>query len=467
MSLINKRNLTLMTTMAIMAVVLLAALAFWLGSSSVNAQSSPDPNRPSRPDVLQITTEQGSNTVFISWKAVYGAEDYKIQWREAVQGSQLNRGIQVDSPGAYIVVSDYGKWVVRVVACNGGRCSLPRSGRFQTVPEGWVPTPEPDPIPGDVTGLDITTSLNSRNLIVNWDSVEFANEYTLEWWISNHEIDPDNNTKTTDAFANIDVSSYDHWDVSVKACNDSGCGRATIQTVSVETDSRPPDINTGSDAYRFFNDFARAPRGFVLSRNFEGIFSDPDGDALTYSLEITGVPDEVALDADIHGLRVWYQYTGEEHWYDIEPIMNDPLISTVYVTATDPYGLSATIEGWYYTHWGAHWYVHQLPTGDVPEIPTVAPGTPSSLTITDRTENLTVLADWADVDWTSVYKVKWRLVGGEFETDNTVRTVYSNQIITFSEAGEWEVQVESCNSVGCSSIVSATHTVTESESESE
>ena len=132
--------------------------------------------------------------------------------------------------------------------------------------------------------------------------------------------------------------------------------------------NRAPVVNEQGKRYHEFTGMNNAPRGILVSKPFHGVFTDPDGDELTYTVS---VPDQhrqlveelvVTLDRDYRasggsrkpmGLydRVWFRLEGEADWKAVRPALPYPLITTATLTATDPEGLSASVRGDFRTHW--------------------------------------------------------------------------------------------------------------------
>ena len=134
--------------------------------------------------------------------------------------------------------------------------------------------------------------------------------------------------------------------------------------------NQAPLINTQASNHDLFAGRQHAPQGFWVSKPFHGIFSDPDGDELTYTASVTGGDRQlvetlsVTLDAELRRTRDLWQPVGtfdrvffrahpEENaaWKTVSPALPDPLITTVTLTATDPDGLSASVDGLFVTDW--------------------------------------------------------------------------------------------------------------------
>ncbi len=132
--------------------------------------------------------------------------------------------------------------------------------------------------------------------------------------------------------------------------------------------NQAPTVEEGSQHYASFTASGNAPRGTLVSKQIHGIFSDPDGDDLTYTVTLgddgqAGLVDllHVTTEADLAAipahrreilLRVWFRADAEADWDAMDPAVPDPVAIPVTLTATDPGGLSASVEGVFQTHWG-------------------------------------------------------------------------------------------------------------------
>ena len=132
--------------------------------------------------------------------------------------------------------------------------------------------------------------------------------------------------------------------------------------------NRAPAVNTDAENYDRFTGDNNAPRGVLVSKPFYQVFTDPDGDELTYSVAITAGDSSlveelvVTLDKDFQpdtrgwppiGTydRVFFQAEGESDWKAITPPLPHRPVVTVTLTATDPDGLSASVNGDFVLHW--------------------------------------------------------------------------------------------------------------------
>ncbi|MDE2752272.1 MAG: SwmB domain-containing protein [Gemmatimonadota bacterium] len=133
--------------------------------------------------------------------------------------------------------------------------------------------------------------------------------------------------------------------------------------------NRAPVLNTATRNHERFVAEQNAPRGFLVSKSFAGLFSDPDGDQLTYAVSITGGRAQLAEDVTIGSwgrsdviaaksphpreatMRVFLEVDAEDDWDALEPPLPERPVITVTLTATDPGGLSASVQGDFLIIW--------------------------------------------------------------------------------------------------------------------
>ena len=120
-------------------------------------------------------------------------------------------------------------------------------------------------------------------------------------------------------------------------------------------------VDTKAAKYADFVRTRNGARGVSVWKMFQGIFSDPDGDELTYTASVPA--DQLHL---VDGLSIHFDVTvsggeladflaitvdGDDDWKAASPALADPLVVTATLTATDPEGLSASLSGDFLVNW--------------------------------------------------------------------------------------------------------------------
>lgn len=95
---------------------------------------------PPRPSGLSVRDTPGSTAVNVNWDDTPGSDEYLVRYRRS--------GSSVLSDGAYpaesrlqLTVPSYGRWVVRVQACNQAGCGKPTARAFSTAAAETPPQP--------------------------------------------------------------------------------------------------------------------------------------------------------------------------------------------------------------------------------------------------------------------------------------------------------------------------------------
>ena len=151
---------------------------------------------------------------------VDGADDYLVQWRRHGPGQALNAGVRPTSSSTQITVAGYGRWVVRVQACNTAGC-----GRASAVAFTAEAPPEPPGVPAD---FEINAADGSFDVEASWDDTETATTYKLTWRqaatagkSARNSGLPGDSLET--ALATATVAGSGQWLFSLTACNKGDC----------------------------------------------------------------------------------------------------------------------------------------------------------------------------------------------------------------------------------------------------
>ncbi len=143
-------------------------------------------------------------------------------------------------------------------------------------------------------------------------------------------------------------------------------GESASASLTVEWTETPPNhaptVNRWAEWQ--FAGKVNAPRGFMITKTFTGMFSDPDGDALSYSASVPDDQRPLVESLGVHlratasnGELVDFLFIivdAEADWKAVSPALADPLTFPVTLTATDPGGLSASVTGDFFTDWASH-----------------------------------------------------------------------------------------------------------------
>ena len=128
-------------------------------------------------------------------------------------------------------------------------------------------------------------------------------------------------------------------------------------------------VDTEGENYAQFVRDINAPSGVLVSKPLYQVFSDPDGDKLTYAATITSGNSHLVEELDLRlpddpnrpkitsvGIfpRLFLTAGDDADWKAISPALADPARVTVRVTVTDTSGLSASVEGDYLVQWDSY-----------------------------------------------------------------------------------------------------------------
>ena len=373
---------------------------------------SPASEPPPRPTGLRAAAQPDTRDIPVSWNNVPEATFYRLRWRRSE--GRFEPGNQVDTAATRTTIrtSERGQWVLRLEACNYAGCSR---GISEMVTNTEVDAMTPwdfvvSGAPGDL------------NLAATWKAAADATSYILRWRLVGDGFVPANQVVVTTTEATFGVSGTGEWVVRLEACNDGECGTVIAARVQVEPDpeaNRRPVVDEQADEYEPFVGKGNAPQGTLVSKRFDGIFSDPGGDPLTYTVSVaddrTQLVESVYVQEELQ--RVFIRMDADGDWGAIAPALPDPVETTVTHTATDPDGLSASISGDFRTYW------------DIPAQPT-------GLRVVSEPEGLDLVARWDGAHGVSAYRASWRRPDGNFDPGNELSVANTSATITVSGYGK-------------------------------
>ena len=272
-------------------------------------EATPEPvvEIPAKPTGLGTGTTAGSLDVSVDWDDVTGADDYRVRWRRHGPGQALNAGVSPTSSNETITVAGYGRWVVRVEACNTAGCSSPAAAGFTV-----EAAPEPPAVPED---FEVANTDGDFEVEATWDDTNGATTYRLTW----RSIDagnslarntglPGDSLDTATAGATATVAGSGAWQFSLTACNTGGCSDPAVKTVEVKAVPKQEgvqgqaatalvsNIGQSSTTDRDLDDFNATAQGFTTGSNTGGYtltsieVSIGDADGGEAAKLVTGIP---------------------------------------------------------------------------------------------------------------------------------------------------------------------------------
>ena len=191
------------------------------------------PPLPAKPTLLVVSQSSADPlNAGVKFDSVEFAAEYKIRWRKAGPGNDLNEGITLPADAgsktvsAQITLDEYDSWIIRVEACNASGCA---GASLKVNVEGTTPS--------SISNFKVKdVSVRSSVAAASWDRVPHATHYEVKWRERRKEFSPEHATNLPSDKTSIEFtlpSAYDVWVVRVRACNVNLCGPAVSQAVAV------------------------------------------------------------------------------------------------------------------------------------------------------------------------------------------------------------------------------------------
>ena len=108
----------------------------------------------------------------VRWDALEGATSYKLRWRQSDGEFTAANAITVSDTSATITVSGYGRWEVRLQACNAHGCGSETSQSADEAPVVRLNLAQ---------AQDVESRVRPRTATATRNPVADAASYTLGW----------------------------------------------------------------------------------------------------------------------------------------------------------------------------------------------------------------------------------------------------------------------------------------------
>ena len=287
----------------------------WSGTDSAGAQDDYEPDPQVIADVWGYAAETDNGY------------DHVLRWVRVLQSFGAIEGMTAAEARGY--------------ADNGWQRWVPVAAELRKLEDGQA---EPDPqVVADVWGYAAET--------------DNGFDHVLRWMRVLHTFGALDDMTAAEAQGYAD-NGWQRW-VPVAA------ELAAMEAAAAAAEpNRAPVVNEHAEWYDLFVGSGNAPRGFLVWKIFSGIFSDPDGDDLTYTASVSddqsGLVEDISTRLGVpsnHGDELDYLFfmaDADGDWKAVSPALPDPLTITVTLTATDSGGLSASMTGEFLVDWDSY-----------------------------------------------------------------------------------------------------------------
>ena len=309
--------------------------------------------------------------------------------------------------------------------------------------------------PAKPTGLQVSTQSGSLAVSVDWDDVADADSYWVRWRSVDNGEKLNAGVRPSASVTTITVADYGEWVVRVQACSDAGCGKPLSKKFTVEAapeaTPEPTQEPTPEPTSEPVNSVPGRPTGLQVS-------------AQSGALSVSVDWDDVA-DADSYWVRWRSVDNGEKLNAGVRPSASVTTITVadygewvVRVQACSDAGCGKPLSKKFTVKAAPEPTPEPTPepaSGQSGSPQQSVPGQPTGLQTTTEAGSLDVSMDWDDVADADSYLVRWREAGQGNQLNAGVRPSASETTITVSALGDWVVEVEACNTVGCGSGATA------------
>ena len=307
-----------------------------------------------------------------------------------------------------------------------------------------------NPVAGELRNLEADGGYQPDEQVVSdvWGYARETNngfEHVLRWMRALKTLGAIDDMTSAEAQGYAEQYLAERWEPVVEELSRLEASASEPEATPEPTPepNRAPEVNEEGEWHGHFTGRSNAPRGVLVWKIFEGIFTDPDGDELTYSAsapaEHSALVEVVQINLDVStasGRNVdvlFFRYDADDDWKSVSPALSDPLVTEVTLTATDPGGLTASVSGEFIAWW------------DVP-------AQPRGFRLETGPGEFEVRASWDSLDGWGIgeYRLSWRREGGEYEVGDALSLSTHSATVEVSGIGVWEMRLEACNDLGCS-----------------
>ena len=432
-------------SIAIIAVVALALTMLWHGVlPAAEAQATSETGN--RMDIKPAITEiiPGHQKLEVRWS--YDAEDsarvdyWAIRWTYTGSNqSPTHKLYDADARSFTIPNLVNGRtYIVKLVPVLVNADNRHEEGVWSETRNGTPATP---PKPGKPTGLKVSQqSAGSLGVDVSFNAVDGADYYLIRWRESGPGNSLNDGVKEQDSGASsytrqIQMSSIGKWVVRVEACNDGGCSKGNVKTVTLAATPTPTPEPTPTPT-----PIPVPPMtGLVVTTYMDTLFLDLSWDNHgdhTYIVKLRehgarGYSEHSVWEKDGNKTRVSLLRYGV--WtVGVKACHPGTSICSAYASKT------VNVEG-------------------------TTPSRMSNLEVKDLSStHSAVSASWDGVPHAGRYEIKWRKRHGGFSPEHAAN-VPSNKTsieIALPSGGAWIVRARACNVNLCGPAVSETLSVT-------
>ena len=237
---------------------------------------------PGSPSNLEVSSSPGELDLSATWDAADGADSYKLRWKQPDGDFQAGNEVTTTATSADFTVGEHGEWLVQLAGCNDSGCG-PSVEQEHEVEQAAEPATDSTQLSVSIEASTLTplvgTPMELGAAITNAPE-EGGPRYSWQldfggWY--------EFGTNATFSYIGSGTESQAFRVTITYRSGESATSDPLTVTWVAEQPNRAPVVDEDAAAYDAFVQASNAPLGIAAVKSFEGIFSDPDDDPLTYS----------------------------------------------------------------------------------------------------------------------------------------------------------------------------------------